>query len=157
MLTGCGGGAAARRAPLLVGSSSGVLWGPATRGHAVPQTVLPLHHRWEGGDVKELRFPLCGRLKAHLSLCLCQGVVSGILVVTPTKIFFDPSKTHPLVTEHGFEDYLLSCTIDSLASVSFFLDISHIHFNTSQQRSVLFCCRRTQIRQPGFFHNDLKG
>lgn len=63
-----------------------------------------------------------------------KGVVSGILVVTPTKIFFDPSKTHPLVTEHGFEDYLLSCTVDSLASVSFFSDISHVHFNTSQQR-----------------------
>ncbi|KAM4724024.1 nuclear receptor coactivator 7 isoform 2-T2 [Anableps anableps] len=63
-----------------------------------------------------------------------KGVVSGILVVTPTKIFFDPSKTHPLVTEHGFEDYLLSCAIDTLASVSFFSDISHVHFNTSQQR-----------------------
>ncbi|XP_007574198.1 nuclear receptor coactivator 7 isoform X3 [Poecilia formosa] len=63
-----------------------------------------------------------------------KGVVSGILVVTPTKIFFDPSKTHPLVTEHGFEDYLLSCAVDSLASVSFFSDVSHIHFSASQQR-----------------------
>ncbi|XP_008398121.1 nuclear receptor coactivator 7 isoform X2 [Poecilia reticulata] len=63
-----------------------------------------------------------------------KGVVSGILVVTPTKIFFDPSKTHPLVMEHGFEDYLLSCAVDSLASVSFFSDVSHIHFSASQQR-----------------------
>ncbi|XP_043998399.1 nuclear receptor coactivator 7 isoform X2 [Gambusia affinis] len=63
-----------------------------------------------------------------------KGVVSGILVVTPTKIFFDPSKTHPLVTEHGFEDYLLSCAVDSLASVSFFSDVSHVRFSTSQQR-----------------------
>ncbi|XP_047200803.1 nuclear receptor coactivator 7 isoform X2 [Girardinichthys multiradiatus] len=63
-----------------------------------------------------------------------KGVVSGILLVTSNKIFFDPFKTHPLVMEHGFEDYLLSCTVDSLVSVSFFPDISHIHFNTSQQR-----------------------
>ncbi|KAM4540705.1 oxidation resistance protein 1 isoform 3-T3 [Fundulus diaphanus] len=63
-----------------------------------------------------------------------KGVVSGILVVTSNKIFFDPSKTHPLVTEHGFEDYLLSCTVDGLASVAFFSDMSHVHFSASQQR-----------------------
>eukprot|EP00066_Takifugu_rubripes_P027058 XP_011616324.1 PREDICTED: nuclear receptor coactivator 7-like isoform X2 [Takifugu rubripes] len=63
-----------------------------------------------------------------------KGVVSGILLVTSNKIFFDPCKTHPLVKEHGCEEYLLSCSVDSLTSVSFFSDISHIHFNTSQQR-----------------------
>ncbi|KAM9355710.1 nuclear receptor coactivator 7 isoform 2-T2 [Pholidichthys leucotaenia] len=63
-----------------------------------------------------------------------KGVVSGILLVTSNKIFFDPSKTHPLVMEHGCEDYLLSYSIDNVASISFFSDISHVHFNTSQQR-----------------------
>nr|XP_019940534.1 PREDICTED: nuclear receptor coactivator 7-like isoform X1 [Paralichthys olivaceus]XP_019940535.1 PREDICTED: nuclear receptor coactivator 7-like isoform X1 [Paralichthys olivaceus] len=63
-----------------------------------------------------------------------KGVVSGILLVTSNKIFFDPCKTLPLVKEHGCEEYLLSCSIDNLASVSFFSDISHVHFNTSQQR-----------------------
>ncbi|XP_041668381.1 nuclear receptor coactivator 7 isoform X2 [Cheilinus undulatus] len=63
-----------------------------------------------------------------------KGVVSGILLVTPNKIFFDPCKTHPLVKEHGCEEYLLSCSVDSLASVSFFSDISHVYFSKSQQR-----------------------
>ncbi|KAK5857497.1 hypothetical protein PBY51_010739 [Eleginops maclovinus] len=63
-----------------------------------------------------------------------KGVVSGILLVTSNKIFFDPCKTHALVKEHGCEEYLLSCSVDSLASVSFFSDISHVHFNKSQQR-----------------------
>nr|XP_046268609.1 nuclear receptor coactivator 7 isoform X2 [Scatophagus argus] len=63
-----------------------------------------------------------------------KGVVSGILLVTSNKIFFDPCKTHPLVREHGCEEYLLSCSVDNLSSVSFFSDISHVHFNTSQQR-----------------------
>ncbi|XP_030642258.1 nuclear receptor coactivator 7 [Chanos chanos] len=63
-----------------------------------------------------------------------KGVVTGILVVTSNKIFFDPSKTHPLVKENGCEEYVLSCSVDSLASVSFFSDISHVHFNTSSQR-----------------------
>ncbi|RVE57296.1 hypothetical protein OJAV_G00214950 [Oryzias javanicus] len=63
-----------------------------------------------------------------------KGVVSGILLVTSSKIFFDPFKKHPLVKEHGCEEYFLSCSIDNLASVSFFSDISHIHFNTTKQR-----------------------
>ncbi|XP_029349788.1 nuclear receptor coactivator 7 isoform X2 [Echeneis naucrates] len=63
-----------------------------------------------------------------------KGVVSGILLVTANKIFFDPFKTLPLVKEHGWEEYLLSFSIDNLASVSFFSDISHVHFSTSQQR-----------------------
>nr|XP_020446527.1 nuclear receptor coactivator 7-like isoform X2 [Monopterus albus] len=63
-----------------------------------------------------------------------KGVVSGILLVTSNKIFFDPCKTQALVKEHGCEEYLLSCSIDNLASVSFFSDISHVHFNTSKQR-----------------------
>ncbi|XP_030574571.1 nuclear receptor coactivator 7 isoform X2 [Archocentrus centrarchus] len=63
-----------------------------------------------------------------------KGVVSGILLVTSNKIFFDPCKTHPLVKEHGCEEYLLSYSVDNLASVSFFSDISHVHFSTSQQR-----------------------
>lgn len=63
-----------------------------------------------------------------------KGCVSGILLVTSNKIFFDPCKTHPLVKEHGCEEYLLSYSVDNLASVSFFSDISHVHFNTSQQR-----------------------
>ncbi|XP_056151797.1 nuclear receptor coactivator 7 isoform X2 [Lampris incognitus] len=63
-----------------------------------------------------------------------KGVVSGILLVTSNKIFFDPCKTHPLVMEHGCEEYLLSCSVDCLASVSFFADITHIHFVSSQYR-----------------------
>lgn len=64
-------------------------------------------------------------------------MVSGILLVTSNKIFFDPCKTHPLVVEHGCEEYLLSCSVDSLDSVSFYSDISHVHFNTSTHRSAL--------------------
>ncbi|XP_071761468.2 oxidation resistance protein 1 isoform X1 [Centroberyx gerrardi] len=63
-----------------------------------------------------------------------KGVVSGILLVTSNKIFFDPCKTHPLVREHGCEEYLLSCSVDCLTSVSFFSDITHVRFNSSQQR-----------------------
>ncbi|MBN3301931.1 OXR1 protein, partial [Amia calva] len=75
----------------------------------------------------------------YLKLC-CRyitdrkGVVSGILLVTPNKIFFDPYKSHPLVMEHGCEEYLLSCSVDSILSASFFSDISRVHFNTASAR-----------------------
>ncbi|XP_051252276.1 oxidation resistance protein 1 isoform X2 [Dicentrarchus labrax] len=85
-----------------------------------------------------------------------KGVVSGILLVTSNKIFFDPCKTHPLVKEHGCEEYLLSCSVDSLASVSFFSDISHVHFNTSQQRKKgkkIFQKLKSAQRRAGGFPN----
>ncbi|KAM7375949.1 hypothetical protein PAMP_005707 [Pampus punctatissimus] len=86
--------------------------------------------------VKNVYICISRHLQANVSLSvsLHQGVVSGILLVTSNKIFFDPCKTHPLVKEHGCEEYLLSCSVDNLASVSFFSDISHVHFNSSQQR-----------------------
>ncbi|XP_070699127.1 oxidation resistance protein 1 isoform X2 [Pempheris klunzingeri] len=86
-----------------------------------------------------------------------KGVVSGILLVTSNKIFFDPCKTHPLVREHGCEEYLLSCSVDSLASVSFFSDISHVHFNTSQQRrkgKKIFQKLKTTKRRAGSLPNQ---
>lgn len=63
-----------------------------------------------------------------------KGVVSGILLVTSSKIFFDPRKSHPLVQENGCEEYVFSCSVDDLASVSFYTDISHIHFNKTTHR-----------------------
>ncbi|XP_027130604.1 oxidation resistance protein 1 isoform X2 [Larimichthys crocea] len=86
-----------------------------------------------------------------------KGVVSGILLVTSNKIFFDPCKTHPLVKEHGCEEYLLSCSVDSLASVTFFSDISHVHFNTSQQRKKgkkIFQKLKSTKRRAGGFPNQ---
>ncbi|XP_042598223.1 oxidation resistance protein 1 isoform X2 [Cyprinus carpio] len=58
-----------------------------------------------------------------------KGVVAGILLVTSNKIFFDPQKSQPLVQENGCEEYVFSCSVDDLTSVSFYTDISHIHFN----------------------------
>ncbi|XP_076850710.1 LOW QUALITY PROTEIN: nuclear receptor coactivator 7 [Brachyhypopomus gauderio] len=63
-----------------------------------------------------------------------KGVVSGVLLVTANKIFFDPHKSLPLVQENGCEDYLFSCLVDNLSSITFFSDISHVHFSQSTQR-----------------------
>ncbi|TSS85071.1 Oxidation resistance protein 1 [Bagarius yarrelli] len=63
-----------------------------------------------------------------------KGVVSGILLVAANKIFFDPYKSLPLVQENGCEEYLFSCPVDHLASITFFSDVSRVHFSKSTQR-----------------------
>ncbi|XP_060734957.1 oxidation resistance protein 1 isoform X2 [Tachysurus vachellii] len=63
-----------------------------------------------------------------------KGVVSGILLVAANKMFFDPYKSLPLVQENGCEEYLFSCSVDNLSSVTFFSDISNVHFSRSTQR-----------------------
>ncbi|KAI5622864.1 oxidation resistance protein 1-like isoform X2, partial [Silurus asotus] len=63
-----------------------------------------------------------------------KGVVSGILLLAASKIFFDPYKSLPLVQENGCEEYLFSCPVDNLSSVTFFSDISNVHFSRSTQR-----------------------
>ncbi|XP_046711003.1 oxidation resistance protein 1 isoform X2 [Silurus meridionalis] len=63
-----------------------------------------------------------------------KGVVSGILLLAASKIFFDPYKSLPLVQENGCEEYLFSCPVDNLSSITFFSDISNVHFSRSTQR-----------------------
>lgn len=63
-----------------------------------------------------------------------KGVVSGILLVAASKIFFDPYKSLPLVQENGCEEYLFSCPVDDLSSVTFFSDVAHVHFSRSTPR-----------------------
>lgn len=63
-------------------------------------------------------------------------MVSGILLVAASKIFFDPYKSLPLVQENGCEEYLFSCPVDDLSSVTFFSDVAHVHFSRSTPRCV---------------------
>ncbi|XP_052002078.1 oxidation resistance protein 1 [Xyrauchen texanus] len=67
-----------------------------------------------------------------------KGVVSGILLVMPNKIFFDPQKCHPLVQENGCEEYVFSCSVNDITSVCFYTDISHVHFNKTSHRFNIF-------------------
>ncbi|XP_043119259.1 oxidation resistance protein 1 isoform X1 [Puntigrus tetrazona] len=73
-----------------------------------------------------------------------KGVVSGILLVTSNKIFFDPQKSQPLVQENGCEEYVFSCSVDDLTSVSFYTDISHIHFNKTYRCNR---CKSSKIKE----------
>ncbi|XP_035659624.1 oxidation resistance protein 1-like isoform X2 [Branchiostoma floridae] len=52
-----------------------------------------------------------------------KGTVSGILLVTPNAIMFDPHKSDPLVIETGCEEYGLICQMDTVLSAAMYHDI----------------------------------
>ncbi|XP_077127178.1 oxidation resistance protein 1 isoform X1 [Ranitomeya variabilis] len=47
-----------------------------------------------------------------------KGIVSGVLLVTPNNIMFDPHKTDPLVQENGCEEYGIMCPMEEVTSAA---------------------------------------
>ncbi|XP_064597789.1 LOW QUALITY PROTEIN: oxidation resistance protein 1-like [Liolophura sinensis] len=53
-----------------------------------------------------------------------QGVVNGVLLVTPNAIMFDPNVSDPLVIEHGPELYGMMAPMDTVISAAMYHDIA---------------------------------
>ncbi|KAK3087028.1 hypothetical protein FSP39_000610 [Pinctada imbricata] len=53
-----------------------------------------------------------------------QGVVSGVLLVTPNAVMFDPNVSDPLVLEHGAEHYGVIAPMDMVVSAAMYHDIA---------------------------------
>lgn len=47
-----------------------------------------------------------------------QGAVSGVLLVTPNNIMFDPHRMDPLVQAHGCEEYGIMCPVEEVQSAA---------------------------------------
>lgn len=54
------------------------------------------------------------------------GVVSGVLLVTPNALMFDPNVSDPLVIEHGSELYGVTMAIDLVLKTALYSDIAHM-------------------------------
>ncbi|XP_004642302.2 oxidation resistance protein 1 isoform X2 [Octodon degus] len=52
-----------------------------------------------------------------------KGTVSGVLLVTPNNIMFDPHKTDPLVQENGCEEYGIMCPMEEVMSAAMYRDV----------------------------------
>ncbi|XP_073086059.1 oxidation resistance protein 1 isoform X3 [Manis javanica] len=52
-----------------------------------------------------------------------KGTVSGVLLVTPNNIMFDPHKTDPLVQENGCEEYGIMCPMEEVMSAAMYTEI----------------------------------
>uniref|UniRef100_A0ACB8FEK5 Oxidation resistance protein 1 n=1 Tax=Sphaerodactylus townsendi TaxID=933632 RepID=A0ACB8FEK5_9SAUR len=52
-----------------------------------------------------------------------KGTVSGVLLVTPNNIMFDPHKADPLVQENGCEDYGIMCPMEEVMCAAMYKEI----------------------------------
>ncbi|KAJ8679781.1 hypothetical protein QAD02_015568, partial [Eretmocerus hayati] len=55
-----------------------------------------------------------------------QGVVEGVLLVTPNAVMFDPNVSDPLVIEHGAESYGVIAPMEFIVNAAIYFDIAHM-------------------------------
>lgn len=55
-----------------------------------------------------------------------QGVVSGVLLITPNALMFDPNVSDPLVIEHGAEMYGVTIPTEIVLKTALYSDIAHM-------------------------------
>ncbi|XP_034029701.1 oxidation resistance protein 1a isoform X2 [Thalassophryne amazonica] len=53
-----------------------------------------------------------------------KGGVSGVLLVTPNNIMFDPHRNDPLVQAHGCEEYGIMCPLEEVQSAAIYKEIT---------------------------------
>ncbi|MEQ2217203.1 oxidation resistance protein 1, partial [Xenoophorus captivus] len=53
-----------------------------------------------------------------------MGAVSGVLLVTPNNIMFDPHRMDPLVQTHGCEEYGIMCPLEEVQSAAICKEIT---------------------------------
>lgn len=66
---------------------------------------------------------VCGFL---IFLLFFQGVVGGVLLVTPNAVMFDPNVSDPLVIEHGPESYGVIAPMEFVVNAAIYYDIAHM-------------------------------
>lgn len=62
-----------------------------------------------------------------------QGVVGGVLLVTPNAVMFDPNVSDPLVIEHGPESYGVIAPMELVVNAAIFHDIAHMRVGGSAE------------------------
>lgn len=62
---------------------------------------------------------------------LLQGVVSGVLLVTPNAVMFDPNVSDQLVIEHGPESYGVIAPMEFVVNSAIYYDIAHMRVGNS--------------------------
>ncbi|CDW55389.1 Oxidation resistance protein 1 [Trichuris trichiura] len=88
-------------------------------------------------------------LKIHVrQFTETEGFVSGVLLVTPNCIMFDPDVSHPLVIENGSEKYGMVAPMDAIVSIALFKNASAI---TEERHSPDEVYRAPNVGELDFF------
>lgn len=116
--------------------------------HSIRALILPLNNT----NMAQFFHPVCFRHydKTQMSVCdtvfhfsnpecflsslmsscpsfsVFQGIVSGVLLVTPSNIMFDPHKSDCLVQERGCEEYGIMCPLEEVQSTAMCREITDI-------------------------------
>lgn len=61
-----------------------------------------------------------------------QGVVGGVLLVTPNAVMFDPNVSDPLVIEHGAESYGVIAPMEFVINAAIYYDIAHMRVSHTE-------------------------
>lgn len=64
-----------------------------------------------------------------------QGVVGGVLLVTPNAVMFDPNVSDPLVIEHGPEAYGVIAPMEFVVNAAIYTDIAHMRVGHVESNS----------------------
>uniref|UniRef100_A0A1Q3FUJ1 Oxidation resistance protein 1 n=1 Tax=Culex tarsalis TaxID=7177 RepID=A0A1Q3FUJ1_CULTA len=90
-----------------------------------------------------------------------QGVVGGVLLVTPNAVMFDPNVSDPLVIEHGPESYGVIAPMEFIVNAAIFNDIAHMRVqgaaggNETVEKAEIYypvpekSCSRCDTHSPG--------
>lgn len=82
-----------------------------------------------------------------------QGVVGGVLLVTPNAVMFDPNVSDPLVIEHGAESYGVIAPMEFVVNAAIYYDIAHMRVshtdacNTDKKPEIYFIKKSTTDRK----------
>lgn len=63
-----------------------------------------------------------------------QGVVGGVILVTPNAVMFDPNVSDPLVIEHGPESYGVIAPMEFIVNAAIFNDIAHMRVAGGEEK-----------------------
>ncbi|XP_071455501.1 nuclear receptor coactivator 7 isoform X2 [Hetaerina americana] len=76
-----------------------------------------------------------------------QGVVGGVLLVTPNAVMFDPNVSDPLVIEHGPESYGVIAPMEYVVNAAIYFDIAHMRVRHMSKDTP-----RTDLPKPEIYH-----
>ncbi|XP_076284047.1 TLD domain-containing protein mustard isoform X5 [Lasioglossum baleicum] len=80
-----------------------------------------------------------------------QGVIGGVLLVTPNAVMFDPNVSDRLVIEHGAESYGVIAPMEFIVNAAIYYDIAHMRAshrepgNLDKKPEIYYMKKPTQI------------
>lgn len=88
-----------------------------------------------------------------------QGVVSGVLLVTPNAVMFDPNVIDPLVIEHGPEAYGVIAPMEFVVNAAIYNDIAHmrvghVETNLSEKQEIYYPKNEKEEEQDSLMVKD---